>query len=113
MNTFPPLDAPTPRQYHFKQCGWLPHTLHKRRLLSLFQMLEVGAYGYIAVGVAIQLTSDNLTVSLAPEELLTATAKAEVRQALLTILGHCGKSQLIRGSSKQTNKRVAEQITVS
>jgi len=92
--TTPPVDPRRLTGYPFKQCGWLPHALHERRLLSLLQMLEVGAYGYIAVGVAIQSISDNLTVSLAPEEVLAETANAEVRQALLTILVHCGKSQL-------------------
>jgi hypothetical protein len=105
MSNRSPVDTPQEKEYPFKQRGWLPGHLNPRRLLSLFQMLEVGAYGYIDVGVAIQSISENLTVSLAPEEILTDAAKAEVHQALLTILGHCGTGQLNLAVCRNLTKR--------
>jgi hypothetical protein len=89
MSTIPPLDTPTPQGYHFKQCGWLPHDLNPNQLLSLLEMLQVSANEYINIGVALQSISDNLTVNLAPEEVLAESARARITLELGLIQACC------------------------
>jgi hypothetical protein len=86
MIDLPSVDPLQAKEYHFKQCGWLPHDLNPNRLLSLLAMFEVHAIQYVNIGVAIQAISDNISVNLAPDEKLSAAGSSSIVNALNTIV---------------------------